>query len=359
MNTDFLVIGGGIAGISTAARLSLLGNVTVLEAESGLGYHASGRSAAVFEEAYGVPTTLELNKASRDFHMSENGGVLSPLGMMLVGTDKDRDAFATDLKLMHLDPISVAEAREMVPILNPDCVTQVGHHADAWNIDTDLLIQNFARTVRANGGSVVPNARVTGISRQANGWLVSTKDAEHTASTLVNAAGAWVDEIATMAGVTPIGFTPCRRSMARIPAPGGHDVSGWPMMHGPNSAWYAKADAGSLLVSPSEEDPSTPHDAWPDDMVLAEGLDRYASVMTEPVTRLEASWAGLRTHAPDRNLVLGRDLREKDFVWVAGQSGVGFQTAPAASQLIADLVDGRTSELPPQTVAALSPARFG
>ncbi len=359
MTTDFLVIGGGIAGISAAARLSHLGDVVLLEAESGLGYHASGRSAAVFEEAYGVPTTLVLNTASRDYHMSENGGVLSPLGLMLVGTDQDRDAFAADMKVMNLDPISVAEARQMVPILDPRKVTQVGHHSDAYNIDTDLLIQNFARDVRANGGHVTPNARVTSITRQSDGWRVLTKDAEYFAGTLVNAAGAWVDEIAAMAGITPIGFTPCRRSMARIPAPGGHDVSGWPMMHGPNSSWYAKADAGSLLVSPSEEDPSTPHDPWPDDMVLAEGLDRYASVMTEPVTRLEASWAGLRTHAPDRNLVLGRDVRDSDFIWVAGQSGVGFQTAPAASQLIADLVGGHASELPAQTIAALSPARFG
>lgn len=359
MKTDFLVIGGGIAGISAAARLSDLGTVTVLEAESGLGYHASGRSAAVFEEAYGVPTTIELNKASRDFHMSENGGVLSPLGFMLVGTDQDKDAFAADMKVMHLDAISVAEAQQMVPILNSDRVTQVGYHSEAWNIDTDLLIQNFARYVRANGGSVTPNAKVTAISRQPDGWRIQTKDTDYSATTLVNAAGAWVDEIAIMAGINPLGFTPCRRSMARIPAPGGNDVSEWPMMHGPNSSWYAKADAGSLLVSPSEEEPTTPHDAWPDDMVLAEGLDRYASVMTEPVTRLEASWAGLRTHAPDRNLVLGRDIWDNDFIWVAGQSGVGFQTAPAASQLVADLVSGRASELPKATIAALSPARFG
>ena len=176
---------------------------------------------------------------------------------------------------------------------------------------------------------------------------------------LVNAAGSWVDQIAGMAGVAPLGFTPYRRSMARIPAPGGHDLSAWPMMHGPDQSWYAKSDAGSLLVSPSEEHPSEPHDAWPDDMVLAEGLARYEAVMTEPVTRLESSWAGLRTFSPDRAMVLGHDKTDRSFIWVAGQGGVGFQTSPAASQLVSDLVAGRSGDLDNDLTTALSPSRFG
>ena len=130
------------------------------------------------------------------------------------------------------------------------------------------------------------------------------------------------------------------------------------MLNGTNNAWYARRDAGLLLVSPSEEDPSTPHDTWPEDMVLAEGLARYEAVMTEPVKRLDSSWAGLRTFSPDRNLVLGHDANDAAFIWVAGQGGVGFQTCPAASKLISDLVAGRSSELNADTVAALSPARF-
>jgi len=150
-----------------------------------------------------------------------------------------------------------------------------------------------------------------------------------------------------------------RRSVARIPAPGGMDVSGWPMLLGAGETWYAKADAGQLIVSPAEEDPvAEPHDAWPEDMVLAEGIARYQRFATEEVTRLTASWAGLRSFAPDRLLVLGPDPVDPAFVWSAGQGGYGFQTAPAASRLVADLVAGRAPVLEPATVAALSPERF-
>ena len=146
--------------------------------------------------------------------------------------------------------------------------------------------------------------------------------------------------------------------MARIPAPGGQDVRGWPMMMAAGEDWYAKPDAGKLLVSPAEEDPMPPHDAFADDMVLAEGLARYEEMVTEPVTRLETSWAGLRTFSPDRCLVIGRAPQDDGFFWVAGQGGYGFQTSPAASQLAADLVAERAPELDPAMVAALSPARF-
>lgn len=355
---DFVVIGGGIAGISVGARLSHLGTVTVLEAESGLGYHASGRSAAMFEGSYGLPSTTALNRASADYHLTANGGVLTPRGLMLIGGADDRDAFDHDMVAMAMEPLSPAEALDMVPILNCDVVLRVGHHAEAWDIDTDRLIQNFAKEVRTNGGVVLTGQRVKAITKTTIGWQVATSQGTFTATTLVNAAGAWVEQIAALAGIAPLGITPFRRSMARIPAPGGHDISTWPMMFGPGETWYAKPDAGKLLVSPADEDPAEPHDAWPDDMVLAEGLARYEAVVTEPVTRLDSSWAGLRTFSPDRSLVIGRDLAEPSFFWFAGQGGYGFQTAPAASQLAADLVGGRASELDGATVAALSPARF-
>jgi D-arginine dehydrogenase len=159
--------------------------------------------------------------------------------------------------------------------------------------------------------------------------------------------------------VRPLGFVPNRRSMARIPAPGGHDISKWPMLFGAGETWYAKPDAGALIVSPAEEDPQEPHDAWADDMVLAEGLARYEEMVTEPVTRLISNWAGLRTFSPDRVLVIGRDPRESDFFWLAGQGGYGFQTCPAASRLAADLIGGRATGLSPCLVHALDPARFG
>ena len=353
---DFLIIGGGIAGVSAAARLSELGTVTLLEAEDALAYHASGRSAALFEENYGKPSTVALNAASHDFHVAAD--VLSPRGLMLIGSADNADAFAADQTRMKLNPLTMAEALAMVPILNPDVTDRAAYPAEAWDIDTDKLVQTFARTARANGGQIVTRAQVTGITRTAAGWDVTTKDATYQARTLVNAAGAWVDVIARMAGIAPLGFTPLRRSMARIPAPGGHDVSGWPMLFGPGENWYAKPDAGALIVSPAEEDPVDPHDAYADDMVLAEGLARYEANVTEPVTRLLASWAGLRTFARDRTLVLGPDTGDAQFIWCAGQGGYGMQSSPGASQLLADIIAGRPSALPADMIAALSPARF-
>lgn len=355
---DFIVIGGGIAGTSVGGRLSELGRVVVLERESGLAYHASGRSAALFEESYGLPSTIALNEASRDYHFTANGGVTSPRGLMLIGTDDNIAEFEKDCDVMHLDELSLDDARGIFPIINYT-VTRAAYHADAWDLDTDRLVQNFAAQVRSNGGEVRTGACVTAIKRTTAGWDVTVGDEVLPARAVVNAAGAWVDEVADMAGIARLGVTPMRRSMARIPAPGGHDVSTWPVIFGPGENWYAKPDAGALLVSPAEEVEMPPMDAWADDMMLAEGLARYEAHVTEPVTRMLSNWAGLRTFSPDRNLVLGPDAADPAFIWMAGQGGYGFQTAPGASQLVADLVAGTPPQIDAQMVARLSPARFG
>jgi glycine/D-amino acid oxidase-like deaminating enzyme len=358
MTHDFLIIGGGIAGVSAAARLSELGSVVLLEAEDVLAHHASSRSAALYEPRYGAPAVVGLSMASGDYFRSVPG-VLSPRGLMLVAKAEAHEVFEHDLKAMEFDRVSVEEARAIVPILNPDVVALAGYASHAEDVDTDLLIQGFSREAKGRGAQIVTKAQVTAIRKDAVGWRVSSAAGEFTARIIVNAAGPWVDHIAAMAGITPLGFTPYRRSMARIPAPGGHDVSKWPMMFGPGEDWYAKPDAGALIVSPAEEDLMEPHDAWADDMVLAEGLARYEEMVTEPVTRLISSWAGLRTFSPDRVLVIGPDLRDPSFFWLAGQGGYGFQTCPAASRLAADLIGGRAPDLDPALVAALSPARFG
>ncbi|MEO9780748.1 MAG: FAD-dependent oxidoreductase [Sedimentitalea sp.] len=356
--SDFIVIGGGIAGLSAGARLSAQGTVTVLEAEDGIGYHASGRSAALYEANYGKPAIVALSVASGDYHHNANGGYLTPRGLLLVASAAQEAAFREDVDDLSLAPVSLEQSRSMVPIVNPDTVAFAAHHDSARDIDTDRMLQDFARVIRGNGGTVLTRAKVTSINRADTGWQVGTTGGTHTAHNLVNAAGAWADEIAIMAGVTPIGITPYRRSMARLPAPGGHDVTGWPMLMGVNESWYAKPDAGKLLVSPADQDATHPHDAFADDMVLAEGLARYEEMVTEPVTRVETNWAGLRSFAPDRVLVLGPDPAQRDFIWCAGQGGYGFQTAPAASQLLADLVAGTPSELGADIVALLSPERL-
>jgi len=355
---DIILIGGGIAGLSAGARLAPHARVLVLEAEEALGHHASGRSAALYEPRYGAPAVVELSLASEDYFRSVPG-ILSPRGLLLVGREDQWAAFDADLKAMHFTPIPVDQAIALVPVLNPDVVKMAGHASHAEDIDTDLLLQGFARQIRANGGRIATRARVERIERTALGWRVFWPGGEAEAPLLVNAAGAWVDGIARMAGVQSLGFQPFRRSMARIPAPGGHDLSKWPMIFGPGETWYAKPDAGALIVSPAEEHPMEPHDAWADDMVLAEGLARYEEFVTTSVTRVISNWAGLRTFAPDRVLVIGRDLREPSFFWLAGQGGYGFQSSGGASQLAADLILGRPSGLRPELVAALAPARFG
>lgn len=359
MTYDFTIIGGGIAGISAAARLAPHGKTLVLEAESHLAYHASGRSAALFEPYYGAPSVNDLSLAGDDYFRTANGGVLSKRGIMIVARAGEEAQLKSEAAGFHMDAITVSEAAEIIPILDQSVLTQAALSYNAEDIDTDLLLQNFARDARSFGAEIRTKSPVTAICKTNMGWDISTGDEDISTKNIINAAGPWADEIATLAGLNPIGLTPYRRSMARIPAPNDLDVSAWPMLFGVGESWYAKPDAGQLLVSPADEDATTPHDAYADDMTLAEGIDRYSQVVTTEVTRITANWAGLRTFAPDRTLVIGPDANDPTFFWSAGQGGYGMQTAPGASQLLADMVTGKESELPQATVEALSPKRFG
>lgn len=357
MDADFGIIGGGIAGVSAAAELSALGSVVLWEREGHLAHHASGRSAALYEPRYGAAPVVELSLASGEALRA--AGVLSPRGMMLLAGPGEEEAFDRDAVAMKLDEIGVADASARVPILNRDAVARAAVADHAEDIDTDRLIQGFARRMTGAGGRIVTGAEVTGIAREGGGWRVTAGGIEVRVRVLVNAAGAWADRVARMAGVLPLGIVPHRRSMARIPAPGGHNTTGWPMLMGTGESWYAKPDAGALIVSPADEDPVEPHDAWADDMVLAEGLARYEAMVTQPVRRMLANWAGLRSFAPDRVPVIGFDAGVPGFFWLAGQGGYGFQTSTAAARLAADLAGGRMPGIAAEVVTALSPRRFG
>ena len=350
MDCDILIIGGGIAGASAGAALAPLGRTVIWEAEDAFGYHASGRSAALFEESYGLPPVVALNRASRPHHAA--AGWMSPRGMLLVGLAGQEDAFAGDAAAMGLTPLSLEDARAHVPILS-DAVTRAAWHADAFDLDTDAMLQAGLRAVADRQ----VRRRITALAPVAGGWRAESGDHVLTARAVVNAAGAWADGIAALAGVAPLGLRPFRRSMARLKAPGGRDVTRWPMMFGVGESWYAKPDAGALIVSPAEEGASEAMDAYADDEVLAEGLERYQAAVTVPVTRPVATWAGLRTFTPDRCLALGPSEAE-GFWWCAGQGGYGFQTSPAAARLLADRFAGRAPELDAATVAALDPGRF-
>lgn len=355
-DADIVIIGAGVAGLTLAAELAPHLKVVVLEAEAAPGYHASGRSAALYEPGYGAPAVQALTAASLPHF--QNAGLLSPRGVLLIGSEAEREAFLADAAAMSLPLLERAEVLARLPVLKAESLALAAGHDDAWDIDTDRLLQEALRLLRAAGGELCLSAKVSRIGREGEAWQVEAGGETFRAPRLVNAAGAWVTEIAGLAGVSGPKFQPYRRSMARIPAPEGADISDWPMILGVDESWYAKPDAGALIVSPCEAEPVDPHDAWADDMVLAEGLARYEAYVTQPVTRLLASWAGLRTFAPDKVLVIGPDPAVAGFYWQAGQGGYGFQTAPAAARLGADLILGRIPDLAADLVAALSPARF-
>ncbi|MEL6644392.1 MAG: FAD-dependent oxidoreductase [Pseudomonadota bacterium] len=355
--TRILIIGGGISGLSAAAALAPEAQVTLVEQEDAWGYHASGRSAAMFLEDYGNTTIRALNALSAPYH--RDLGVLTPRGVLIVATPETEADFADDTATMTAHPQTVAEACARVPILNPAAISRAAFIPDAYDIDTGAFLHHYAKDATAHGAQIVTGAHVTAIERTPHGWTVATSAGRFDTDLIVNAAGAWADEIAVLAGLPPAGLVPYRRSMARIPAPGGHDPRGWPMLLGAGERWYAKPDAGAWIISPAEEDATTPHDAYADDMVIAEGIARYQAHVTEPVTRLTTTWAGLRTFAPDRTPVIGADPADGTFFWLSGQGGYGFQIAPAAARLAACLITGKTPDLGAHSIAALRPGRAG
>lgn len=361
-SSDILIIGGGIAGISAAARLAPDARVTVLESEQMIGHHSSGRSAAIFIRNYGNAILRALNAASAPFLAEPEGvsemSLLSPRGEMLVATEADLPSLEAYLEGSEgLERLSARQARDLVPILREEAIAAAAVEWDAQDIDVDRMLQGFARKMRALGGNIVTGAPVQSISRQDKVWTVTTPAGTYSAPLIVNAAGGWADQVAAMAGVRPLGLMPLRRSAVLLPAPDDHDISRWPLFANAGDQWYAKPEAGKLMISPADEDPVEPHDVWADDMVIAEGLHRYEQAVTVPVTRVEHSWAGMRTFAPDRTPVVGMAPDAEGFFWLAGQGGYGMQTAPALSQLVADLCFGRLSPLPQTVIEALSPAR--
>jgi D-arginine dehydrogenase len=360
---DIIVIGGGIAGISAGARCAEGGAKTiVLEREAHIGTHSTARSAAVYIANYGNKTLRAINAVSGPILADPEGiaeiSLLSPRGVLTIADADEMD----DLNAMldgstGLHMLSAAEAVSLMPILRGDKIAAAAFEENAQDIDVDLMLNGFAKMLRRHGGEVVTSAEVMTITPGAK-WEITTKTNTYTAPIVINATGAWGDVIADMAGIRKVGLQPMRRSAAILPMPNGMNVSNWPLVASASERWYSKPMGGKLMVSPADEDPVSPHDAWPDDMVLAEGLDRFEQATTYAVTRVERSWAGLRSFVADRTLVAGFAPDAPGFFWLVGQGGYGMQTAPAMSQLAADLCLGNAPHMPDWVVTALSPARF-
>lgn len=362
--TDIIVIGGGIAGVSAAAELARGGaRVTLLEGEPQLGYHSTGRSAAIFIRNYGNATLRALNAAAEPVFEDPgdicDGPLLSPRGELMIAREDELPVLEAYLDgATGIERLTAVQAGEIVPILRTDCIAGAMIEHGAQGIDVDRMLQGYARFLRSHGGQIITGARVGDIRHDGALWQVETPQGRFTAPLIVNAAGAWADQVALRAGVAQIGLQPMRRSAAIIPAPAGHDCEKWPVFGSISETWYAKPEAGKLMVSPADEDPVDPHDAWADDMVLAEGLHRFEQAVTVTVTRVEHSWAGLRSFVADRTPVVGFAPDKPGFFWLAGQGGYGVQTAPALSRLTAALILGQKPELAPEVIAALAPERF-
>ena len=360
---DILVIGAGMAGASAAYELAAGRRVVVLEQEAAPGFHSTGRSAALFSETYGNATVRALSRASRPFLATPPDGfcetaLLSPRGALFVAGEAERghlEAQAAE-DPDAFDWLSAAEVLARVPVLRPEAAVAGLYEAGAMDIDVAALHQGFLRGLRQRGGDVVTDAGVAGLKRAAGLWTARTRTGDFAAPIVVNAAGAWADSVAALAGVGPLGLAPKRRTVALIDAPPDVDVSTWPLTIEAGESWYFKPDAGRLLISPADETDTEPCDAQPDDLDVAIAVDRIERATTLQVRRVSHRWAGLRTFAPDRTPVCGFDPRAEGFFWLAGQGGYGIQTAAALAQRAARIVGGSLTG--DEVERALSPARL-
>ncbi|QYX58136.1 FAD-binding oxidoreductase [Roseovarius sp. SCSIO 43702] len=362
--SDILIIGGGIAGVSAGAELARDASVTVLEAETQLGYHSTGRSAAIFIRNYGNATLRKLNAMAHPALSGQSGGesVLSPRGELLVVQEHELDTLDAYLEgTDSVERVSAEEAMALVPILRRDRIAAAVIERDAQDIDVDRLLQGYARALRERKGRIATGERIETIARDGDGWRVETTGRTYGARLLVDAAGAWADEVAKMAGLPPIGIQPMRRSAVLMPVPEDvGPVGDWPLFGSvvEGEGWYAKPEGDKLMISPADEDPVEPHDAWPDDMVVAEGLYRFEQMVDLPIVKPTHSWAGLRSFAPDRTPVVGFDPLVDGFFWLAGQGGYGVQTAPALAAITRALCTGGGSDVDQSVTKALSPERL-
>ncbi|MDD5029078.1 MAG: FAD-binding oxidoreductase [Rhodoferax sp.] len=348
--TDFLIVGAGIAATSLGYWLAPHGRVILLERESQPGYHATGRSAALFMESYGTPQVCALSKASRAFFQAPPAGfceypLIAPRGAMMVATQGQEALLAEHWTLLHATTeraqlLDGVEACRLVPALRPDKVIGAILDPDAVDIDVDALLQGYLRGVRRAGGEVRCNAEVTQIQRKHGLWQVQASGVSYEAPCLINAAGAWADQVALLAGVKPIGLEPRRRSAFIFAPPANIATAQWPMVFDIGDEWYFKPDAGMLLGSPSNADLVPPQDVQPEQLDIAMGIYRIEEMTTLKILRPTRTWAGLRSFVSDGGHVGGFDAQLSGFFWVAAQGGSGIMSSPAMGQACAALVRG-------------------
>lgn len=370
---DFVIIGAGIAGASLAYRLAGQASVLVLERESQPGYHSTGRSAAMFMEAYGTPQIQALTRASRSFYQRPPQGfcdhpLMEPRGCLYVASEEQLDQLQqtydeTRARSANVRLITAEQARALVPCLRPEAVAGAMLETAAQDLDVHALHQGFLRAMRRAGGLLECDIQIVEASREDRHWNLTLNDGRALqARNLVNAAGAWVDDVAQLCGVAPIGLQPCRRSAFTFDGPSDEDFSRWPAVIGIDESFYFKPDAGQLLGSPANADPVPPQDVMPEELDIATGIYHIENVTSLSIRRPRHSWAGLRSFVADGDQVVGWDDSCEGFFWLAAQGGYGIQSAAGVSQLACALLLGQPvpEELLSQGVdaQALAPARL-
>lgn len=372
-SVDIVVVGGGMAGASAAYEIAATRSVVLLERESQHGYHATGRSAALFSETYGNAVIRALTAASRTFYQQPPPGfasvpLLTPRGAVMVAHAGQMPRLTAWADAAHdiVPDVRMLEAAEVlaaVPLLRPGYVAGGAIEPGAMDMDVDAIQQGFLRGARARGATLVPGAELISLEAGAGGWTVTTAAGTWQAQTVVNAAGAWADPVAVMAGARPCGVQPMRRTALVVDLPPGMDAAAWPMVIDTDETFYLKPEGGRLLLSPADETPMPPCDVQPDELDIALCIDRVQQAADLPVRRVVRSWAGLRSFTADRTPVVGFDPAVPGLFWLAGQGGYGIQTAPAMGRLAAILLAGQDV---PQTMrdlgvsaASLAPGRPG
>ena len=360
VTADVVIVGAGIAGASLAWRLAEHRRVVLLEAEDQPGYHTTGRSAALFTTTYGHPVIRALTVASREFLQSPEPDfaetpLLTPRPVLWVAQEDRlavltafvRDAAALDPSVTHITP---QQALSLCPVLSTDYLAGAAIEPDAADIDVHALHQGYLRGFRRRGGEVVTGARVLGLRRDGAAWEVTSAAGAGSAPVVVNAAGAWADELASLAGAAPIGLVPKRRTAITFDPPSGADVKSWPFLMDVDETFYFKPDAGRLLGSPADETPSPPCDAQPEELDIAITVDRIETATTMQIRRIVSRWAGLRSFVADKVPVVGFDPGAEGFFWLAGQGGYGIMTSPGLSALAAAQILGAPT---PKDIEAL------
>jgi len=370
---DAVVVGGGIAGASFAHALAPHARVLLLEREAQPGMHSTGRSAAMFMESYGPPQVRALTRASRAWYQQPPAGfadtpILGARGALYAawqGQQASLESLQRELQATGsvVERIAADECLRRVPVLRAQGLLGGVLEADAMDIDVHALHQGFLRGLRRAGGTLWCGAELLRAHGRSGRWQVELADGRAVSGrTLVNAAGAWADEVARRCGARPLGIQPKRRSAFTFAPPPGVDMRAWPVVADVDERWYFKPDAGALLGSPANADPVPPHDVVPEEIDIATGIAAIEEHTTLTIRRPSRTWAGLRSFAPDGELVIGWDAQRTAFFWLAGQGGYGIQSAAGAAELAAALWLGAPLPEPLQAQGvrphALQPARF-